>query len=291
MESILDTAYARAKHLTIDGKRLCYVDHGSGPVLVFLHGIPLSLVTWRHNLQELSQRHRTIAIDLPGFGRSEPRADDHGVLGQAASVAGLLAQLDVREYVVIASSYACAVALQLALKHPAAVQGLVLVNSIGYPGGRHSHERVIRMAALTGLARVAFQSSYLRRRAFESVLHASYANRASCTKELADAYYAPFEDELARDAYLQTLAALQEGDVLAWASKVQQQSIVIWGAKDAILPVANAEKLAKLMPHASSVTFPAVGHFPHEEDPSRFNAAVAKFVSELHPSWSKSLTA
>ena len=60
-----------ANRLTSD-LRVRYLDYGSGPALVLLHGMAASWQWWLENIPTLARHHRVIAVDLPGFGQSEP---------------------------------------------------------------------------------------------------------------------------------------------------------------------------------------------------------------------------
>ena len=124
------------KFTTVDGVRLHYIEHGTGPVIVLLHGngtmardFVLSGV-----LDLLAKDHRVIAFDRPGFGFSErPRGRIWTAEAQAALLQKALLGLDVRQPVVVGHSWGTLVALALALRDPADVAGLVLLSGYYFP--------------------------------------------------------------------------------------------------------------------------------------------------------------
>ena len=130
---------AAGRFVTVDGVRLHYLDEGTGPVVVLLHGNGVTAEDFRHNgmFEQLARNHRVIAFDRPGFGYSErPRGTLWTPAAQAALLAEALEQLEVRDAVVFAHSWATLVALSMATARPEMVRGLVLASGYYYPSIR-----------------------------------------------------------------------------------------------------------------------------------------------------------
>ena len=127
------------KFTTVDGVRLHYIERGTGPAIVLLHGngtmardFVLSGV-----LDLLAKDHRVIAFDRPGFGFSErPRGRIWTAEAQAALLHKAFLGLEVRQAVVVGHSWGTLVALALALREPADVAGLVLLSGYYFPSLR-----------------------------------------------------------------------------------------------------------------------------------------------------------
>ena len=124
------------RFLEVDGVRLHYLERGTGPAVVLLHGNVVSAedYVWSGVLDRVAERHRVVAIDRPGFGHS---TRPHGSVWSPAAQAGLLrrafAQLGLDRPVVVGHSWGTLVALALALDHPEAVGGLVLLSGYYKP--------------------------------------------------------------------------------------------------------------------------------------------------------------
>ena len=120
---------------TIDGVRLHYVDEGSGPPLLLIHGLASQLQTYTYAVTPLlASRFRLIAVDRPGSGYSQ--AASTATLGaQAALVSGLLRELGVERALVVGHSLGGALALALALDHPERVAGVALLAPATQPMG------------------------------------------------------------------------------------------------------------------------------------------------------------
>ena len=122
-----------------DGVRLHYVERGSGPPVVFLHGNGAMVedILISGVLDQTAQSHRAIAFDRPGFGHSErSRGRSWSAAEQAALLPKAFALLGIDRPVVVGHSWGTMVALALALDYPDEVSGLILASGYYYPTPR-----------------------------------------------------------------------------------------------------------------------------------------------------------
>lgn len=127
------------KFVEVDGVRLHYVDRGSGPVVLLLHGNGVTLQDFEASgvLGLAARNHRVLAFDRPGFGYSaRPRTRVWTPAAQARLIAAALRKLDAGPAVVVGHSWGTLVALAMALDAPAAVRGLVLLSGYYYATAR-----------------------------------------------------------------------------------------------------------------------------------------------------------
>src|ERR1700741_2212999 len=117
----------------INDLRVRYLDYGSGPAVVLLHGMAASWQWWLENIPTLAQHHRGIAVDLPGFGQSEPLPAPAEMTTHARTVLDLLAQLDIESATVSGHSMGGLVAIEMFVADPRRVQNLIRVDSGGVP--------------------------------------------------------------------------------------------------------------------------------------------------------------
>lgn len=125
--------------LNLEGVRLHYLDRGSGPVLVLIHGNGTMIEDWLISglIDRLAAQHRVIAFDRPGFGHSSrPRGRLWTPGAQADLIAEALMALDADPAHVVAHSFGTLVALSLALDHPALVTRLSLISGYYFPSAR-----------------------------------------------------------------------------------------------------------------------------------------------------------
>jgi len=121
---------AARQHVDTQFGRIAYVEAGDGPAAGFLHGFPLNSFHWRHQLTELSNDRRCIAIDMMGLGHSQVADDqDLSFNSQADMVLGAMDALDINRFDLIGNDTGGGIAQLLATKAPNRVTSLVLSNS------------------------------------------------------------------------------------------------------------------------------------------------------------------
>ena len=129
----------QGKFISIDGVRLHYIERGTGPVVVLLHGNGTMAKDFLQSgvLDLLAQDHRVIAFDRPGYGFSErPRTRVWTPDAQAELLSAALDELGVSKAVIVGHSWGTLVAIALALRNPAAMAGLVLLSGYYFPSVR-----------------------------------------------------------------------------------------------------------------------------------------------------------
>lgn len=112
-------------------KNLTYTSTGLGVALVFLHGFCESKEVWESCHEQLSNDYNVVSLDLPGYGKSEP-IPNLSIKLMADAVHLTLANLEIKNYILIGHSMGGYVALALAEKYPSVVQGLCLFHSSAY---------------------------------------------------------------------------------------------------------------------------------------------------------------
>jgi pimeloyl-ACP methyl ester carboxylesterase len=257
------------------GEHQCHVvdTGGGGPVVLLLHGFLHSAWTWRETIEALAPRHRVIAPDLLGFGRSDTHSPGRGAEAHALpylreSVHHVLNALGVgRLAAVVGNSLGAAIAVDLALREPSRVERLALTNPFLWP---------LRLPgrALQLLALQAFAPLY-RATAGDSRF-VTWALRAS-------AYRIPVDGEIlagfhhlgrrgSHAAACHTARHLRGVAELAARMRraILPPTFVLWGERDRILRASYRRRIETILPAASWVTWPQAGHCPHEEQPADF---------------------
>jgi pimeloyl-ACP methyl ester carboxylesterase len=275
---MIEIAYRGAQTLDLPDGKICFVQRGRGAPVILLHGAPLSLLAWRNNLERLASGLHVIAMDLKGFGRSSKKPGSYSPESHARFVVQFMDKIGVSEASFVGSSYGCAVALTLAKLYPQRASRLVLINSVGYPGGRHSLERLLRIKVLRKVLEPTLRSSRFGKRIFASGLRRSYADPSVATSELVDSYFQLLRSESGERTFLATLEEFDEGRLAAIIRSVPHKTLIVWGAKDHILPPKNAIRFQKEMQHSHLEILSDSGHFPHEETAERVNSLILQFL-------------
>jgi len=269
----------------IAGRRLRYLDRGTGvgAPLLLIHGLGGCWQWWAQCVAPLSAGRRVIAVDLPGFGASDPLRPPAEMATHAATLVKLLDALGVPQVVVCAHSMGGLVAMRLAVTHRERVGGVVLVCA----GGIHLDPVRLKLVMLgfrafhaafaqPRVARAFALRPRLRRRLFASAIADPAALDPALTSELV------FGLALAPGF----LAALGAG--IRVANEIEPEEVtvpvlLVWGDRDPILPVASARELEARLPNAHLAVIGGAGHAPMLERPDRLAALVGEFVSGLDP--------
>jgi 4,5:9,10-diseco-3-hydroxy-5,9,17-trioxoandrosta-1(10),2-diene-4-oate hydrolase len=278
----LETDWPAVTHQAqVDGSTMSYVDIGDGPAMVFVHGLGGSWQNWLENLPHFSRTHRCIAMDLGGFGTSEPVDGEVSIERYARSVAELMGTLGIDSAVVVGNSMGGFIALELAIRRPELVERLVLVSAaVLWQEYRHAKPLVTVANATEALAARALSEvpEWLLRRP-----------RARSRALRFGGIRAPLPPELQREllltggkrtsGFLPAFQALASYPLRDELSAVRCPTLIIWGTADPLVGVGHAKELERLIPDARASIYEGIGHVVQLEAPDRFNDEVEAFLS------------
>jgi len=262
----------------IDGVRIHYQDKGTGTPLVLIHGYTSSTYSWKDVFEPLSKTFRVIAVDLKGFGFSGKPDGDYTRRAQAVLVIHLLDHLNIGKAWLCGNSMGGEVALNAALANPQRVAGLILVDSGGVEvNGSGSLAPGYLQLPVVGrvLIALALRSDKLVRQGLEK----SFYDRTKITGERVAAYYRPLQTRGGQLAALQARTQADEFPVEPDLDKINLPTLILWGAQDALIPLAAGTKMSKLIKDSKLVIFDNCGHLPQEEMPARTVDELTQFIA------------
>ncbi len=245
--------------------------------VILLHGTSASLHTWEGWVPELSRTRRVISLDLPGFGLTGPFPDDDYSTARYANFMGqVMDALQLPPSVLAGNSFGGQVALELALTQPERVHQLVLVDALAYPRNAESVPLAFLLAATPGVNRIL--KYILPRSTIEQGLRDVYGDPERVTPELVDRYYEITLRAGNRAALPKRIRHMPDEASAARLVQITQPTLILWGGRDRLIPLANGERLHRDIDVSQLVVFPDLGHVPHEEDPQTTLAAVQAFL-------------
>src|SRR5919107_1578841 len=121
-----------AKELVVFGQKIRYVEAGSGPAVVLLHGMGGNSTNWAFNTPALAQKFRVIVPDQVGFGQSDKPPINYRIGTYVDFLDKFLAELKVERATLVGNSMGGWVAALYTLKYPSKVERLVLVDAAGF---------------------------------------------------------------------------------------------------------------------------------------------------------------
>ncbi len=271
----------RADMVVVAGRTLHVRDSGRAgpgrdrPAVIMLHGFGASLHTWEPWAEALSERFRVIRYDLPGFGLSPPDAEQDFTLGRdIATLAALMDHLGLARASLVGNSMGGKVAWHFAARFPGRVEKLVLISPDGFarPGQRYGEAP--RVGPALWLMRVFLPKPFLRMN-----LAPAYGDPTSLTDAVVTRYHDLMLAPGARAAMIGRLAQAVLEDPAILLPRVAAPTLLVWGDRDRLIPVSNAQDYLALLPSAELLRFPALGHLPHEEAPAETLPPVAAFLA------------
>jgi pimeloyl-ACP methyl ester carboxylesterase len=249
--------------------------------IVLLHGTSASLHTWDGWTAALTDQHRVIRMDMPGFGLTGPNdAGDYRIGTYVQFVIDVLNALDVRQPVVLGgNSLGGQIAWETAVNHPERVKALVLVDAGGYDFQPESMPIGFTLARLPVVNKL--MEITLPRRMVESSVRDVYGDPSKVTEELVDRYFELTLREGNRAALAERFRNGIHGGNAAQIATIKQPALILWGGQDRLIPPQWGEQFAKDIPGSQLSVFPDLGHVPQEEDPLATVTVVQAFLLSL----------
>ena len=264
-------------YLDVAGVRLHMRDSGprDAPAVVMLHGFGASLHTWEPWAQALAAEHRVVRFDLPGFGLSG--ADPGGDYSEQRSVQVLLALMDrlgIERASLIGNSIGGKIAWNFAALYPDRVNKLVLVSPDGFASPGFEYGKKAEVPAMVKLMRYSLPTFMVRQS-----LAPAYGDPTVLTDALVTRYRDLMLAPGTRDAMIARMEQVMLEDPEPLLRGIQASTLLLWGDKDAMIPISNAADYLRTLPHATLVTLPGLGHVPQEESPAVSLAPVQAFLA------------
>lgn len=262
----------------VDGHVIHYVDEGSGPTLLLLHGNPTWSFVYREVIGRLSDRFRCVAPDLPGFGLSTARPGysrlpaDH-----ARAVGGLVDHLDLTGVTLVVQDWGGPIGLSAGASRPERIDGLVIGNTWAWPvhGDLHFEAFSHLMGGLVGTELIKYANLFVnvmipaghrRRRPTQAEMHHYRRALASPSRRLSSAV---LPRSITRDGGF--LAEVEAG----LGALAGHRALVCWADRDVAFRAQERERWESLLTDSTTVVLEGAGHYLQSDAPEEFAAAIA----------------
>lgn len=264
----------------LDRGDLVYYVGGEGHPLVLIHGLAGAATNWIEVVAHLASRYRLLVPDLPGHGVSA-RAEQAMTLADFATVVRRCGHEEgVERPVLVGHSFGGQVALQLGISDPDWSRGIVLAAASGISSGESKRRRALEMSGWLRPARRTnrLRPWILRRPALREI---AFSGMVSDVARLSDGAAGEFYASAARAADTRTaVRALLSNDLRTQLHRVRAPSLVIWGARDAALPVSDGFDYARRL-RAPVRVLADTGHLLIGERPGACARLIDDFVVSL----------
>ena len=264
------------RYAEIGGARVHYVDEGSGPPLLLLHGNPTWSFLYREIVRGLRDRYRCIAVDYPGFGLSTAApgygftpAEHAGVVDQ------LVVQLDLQGATMMVQDWGGPIGFAVATRHPDRFAGFVIGNTWAWPKSDPGTQVFSRLMGgpIGGYL-------ILRRNAFVERIIPSNVKRRELPAEVMEAYRGPFPTpQSRRPMHVFPHEILGSRPFLAEIERGlpalrDRPALIVWPTKDVAFRDRERARWEELFPNHRTVTLEGAGHYIQEDAPEEIVAAI-----------------
>jgi len=276
-----------AKKLTLaNGTTIAYTDQGKGTeTLIFIHGLGSYLPAWNKNIEDLSRNYRTIALDLPGYGKSTKENVQPGMAKYAQTVLELMDKLKIKQATLVGHSMGGQIAITAALQAPDRVKRLVLAAPAGLENFTDQQKQLFKMTVTPE----SVQNTPTDKA--EANIKVNFYQMPADAQFMIDdrmkmAQSADFGNY--SKAVAASVAAMVDEPVHDKLPQLQVPTLIIFGEHDALIPnkylnptlttktVADIGK--EKIKNSQVVLLPEAGHMVQYEQAAAFNKAIRDFM-------------
>lgn len=278
----LKYANAASSFIEVNGVDVHYRDEGDisdSIPLVLIHGTASSLHTFDAWSDSLKYSNRVIRMDLPAYGLTGPFPDSNYSIARYTSfLKDFLTALRIKKCVLGGNSLGGQIAWNFTLEQPDMVEKLILIDAAGYPKNSKSVPIAFKVAKIPILNKLLtyITPKSLVRASVENV----YFDTSKVTDSLVERYFELTLRTGNRQAFVDRFGITEDANAHKKIENIQKSTLILWGANDLLIPVANAYKFQENLPNNSIIVLDSTGHTPMEENPIESLKSVLSFINK-----------
>lgn len=262
-------ASVQDKYATVFGAKIHYLEAGSGPTVILLHGLGGSAANWAPTIAPLAQKYRVLVPDQIGFGKSDKPMLNYRVATLVDFLDGFYKQAGVQKASLVGNSLGGFTAAAFAIAHPEKVDKLVLVDAAGFAVTGDLDPKV-----LNGL-------NPSTRQQVKDLLGLVFFNKEQFSSDMAiDGFLASrvtAGDQYTIQRFIDSIARGE--DMLdGKLSAIKQSTLIVWGREDGLTLLSMGQRFNKEIAGSQIFIIEKCGHVPQLEKPAEFNTALLKFL-------------
>jgi pimeloyl-ACP methyl ester carboxylesterase len=270
-----------SQFISLMGMQVHYRDEGPASdtiPLVLIHGTSSSLHTWDKLVSVIANRKRVIRLDLPAFGLTGPSPDNiYDFEFYNTFLESLFIKMNIRHCVLAGNSLGGSIAWNYAVRFPARLNGLVLIDAGGYPKKNERGSLGFKLAAMPGINNLLL---FITPRALvRKSLEDAYFNKSLVSDSLVQRYHDLILRSGNRGAALSLFKNPMRSDT-AQITGIKIPTLIIWGKEDQLISYEHAYQFQRDITGSKLIMLEHIGHVPMEEAPDRVAEAILKFNYE-----------
>jgi pimeloyl-ACP methyl ester carboxylesterase len=244
----------REEKILVRGIETNYKIGGKGENLLILHGWNGSSDSWRKIIEILEIKSRVICPDFPGFGKTKIPEKPWNLNDFVEWLREFTEKLNLKEFFLLGHSFGGRVTIKFSISYPNKVKKLILVSSAGIKPEWGLKEKIIFQISKIGNAIFSKNHFFRFRDGARSLFY-----RIARIKDYSRA----------KGVMKETMKKIVDEDLLPELSKIKNETVVVWGEKDKIIPLKYAFIFKEKIKNSKLEILPKIGHSPHLEDPEK----------------------
>lgn len=251
--------------IDICGLKINYEEYGKGKEVILLHGWGANIDSFAPVSRFLSNNFRVIAIDLPGFGKSEMTDKALNIADYANFVSEFIKKMSIQKPILIGHSNGGRIIIYLTAKKLVAAHKIILIDSAGI-----KPKRKLKY----------YLKVYLFKTIKKFLQLPIFGKRSDELIERARSKFGSTDYKNASGVLRQTMVKLVNEDLRGLLPEIKASTLLIWGENDTATPVSDGKLMEKLIPDAGLVVLKNAGHFSYLDKQNEFNTIISSFLKE-----------
>lgn len=274
-----------SRYADVDGARVHYVDEGSGPTLLLLHGNPTWSFLYRDIIMGLRDSFRCVAVDYPGFGLSDAAPGyAYTPAEHAGVVERMILGLDLQEVTMMVQDWGGPIGFAAATRHPDRFTAFVIGNTWAWPKSDPGTQLFSRL-----LGGPVGRRLILRRNFFVETILPAGVRRKKLADGVMDAYRGPFPTPESRlPTYVFPREILASRPFLAAVERElpklgRRPALIVWPTKDIAFRDPERRRWEEIFPDHTTATLTGAGHYIQEDAAEEIIDAIRAFCASHSP--------
>lgn len=249
--------------IKVDNINVNYIERGNGDeVVLFLHGWGANIDTMIPAMKTIENKYKTIAVDLPGFGKSDKPNFVWDAFDYGDFVVNFMDALKIKKATLVGHSHGGRTSIVVGAKHKERVNRLVLIDSAGIPSKKSLkyHIKVIGFKILKKIYRAIF---FWKK-----------------TEVAMEKFYRKFGSDDYRNAdgiMRKIMVAVLGNDLTEYLTKIECSTLLIWGENDDATPLYMGKMMESRIKDSGLVVLKDAGHFSYVDQYAQFDAVMKHF--------------
>jgi pimeloyl-ACP methyl ester carboxylesterase len=254
-----------------------------GSTVILLHGVGCHVEFWERNIATLAQEHRSFAVDIVGFGRTDKPEVVYTFQLMADFVLDFMNAMGIDKASLVGNSMGGGISMTVAAQAPERVEKIVLVDPVGLGRGVSPVMRLMSLPLLGNVLTAPSRKGVIRQMQLclynPSQASDDFIDRATLISAL------PGNQRSFLSLLRETcnMAGVKKGIVANFSvdiKRIKSPILVMWGRQDRILPLADGEAAVQKMANGRLHIMDQAGHLPQIDKPEEFNATVLDFLRD-----------